>query len=51
MDAAYPGRGVISEKNRPLFEAWAQEDPVDDWERECNRRITQIPGNANPFVQ
>jgi deoxyribonuclease-1 len=51
MDAAYPGRGVISEKNRKLFEAWAKEDPVDDWERERNRRITQIQGNANPFVQ
>jgi deoxyribonuclease-1 len=34
MDAAYPGRGVISEKNRQLFEAWDREDPVDAWERE-----------------
>ena len=24
MDAAYPGRGVLSEKNRPLFAAWAR---------------------------
>jgi deoxyribonuclease I len=34
MEAAYPGRGIVSEKNRKLFEAWNTEDPVDDWERE-----------------
>jgi deoxyribonuclease I len=28
MDAAYPGRGVISDKNRKLFAVWAREDPV-----------------------
>jgi deoxyribonuclease I len=44
MDAAYPGRGVISEKNRKLFEAWDREDPVDDWERE------RLQGNPNLFV-
>jgi deoxyribonuclease-1 len=50
MDAAYPGRGVISEKNRKLFEAWDREDPVDTWERERVRRIEQRQGNPNPFV-
>jgi deoxyribonuclease-1 len=51
MDAAYPGRGVISDKNRKLFEAWAREDPVDAWERERVGRIARLQGNTNPFVQ
>jgi deoxyribonuclease-1 len=51
MDAAYPGRAIISEKNRKLFEAWAREDPVDAWERERVRRIEERQGNKNPFVK
>ena len=51
MNAAYPGRGIVSEKNRKLFEAWDKEDPVDDWERERARRIEQRQGNKNPFVK
>jgi deoxyribonuclease-1 len=50
MDAAYPGHGIISDKNRKLFEAWNKEDPVDDWERERARRIEQVQGNPNPYV-
>jgi Endonuclease I len=51
MDAAYPGRGVIPEKNRKLFEAWDREDPVGAWEREQVRRIEPLQGNTNPFVK
>lgn len=51
MDDAYPGRGVISKKNRKLFEAWAKSDPVDDWERKRARRIEKLQGNKNKFVQ
>ncbi|MDO9528639.1 MAG: endonuclease [Syntrophales bacterium] len=29
MDWAYPGYGIISKKNRKLFDAWDKEDPVD----------------------
>jgi deoxyribonuclease I len=50
MDASYPGRGILSEKNRPLFEAWNSEDPVDTWECERDRRIAALQGNHNPFV-
>jgi deoxyribonuclease I len=50
MDSAYPGRGIISEKNRPLFEAWYREDPVDPWECERDRRIAALQGNHNAFV-
>jgi len=39
---AYIGHGVISKKNRKLFQAWAKEDPVDDWERERCRRIERL---------
>jgi deoxyribonuclease I len=32
MDWAYPGHGVVSKKNRKLFQAWAKGDPVDAWD-------------------
>nr|WP_227665257.1 endonuclease [Magnetococcus marinus] len=49
MNASY---GLpISKKQRRLFDVWNREDPVDDWERERNRRIERIQGNANPFIQ
>jgi len=51
MDAAYPGHGVISNKNQKLFKAWDEQDPVDKWECERNKRIEQIQGNENPFVK
>jgi len=50
MEAAYPGRGVVSDKNRRLFEAWDRTDPVDTWECERQRRIETLQGNRNPFV-
>lgn len=50
MAWAYPGHGIISNKNRKLFEAWDKADPVDTWEIERCRRIEKIQGNHNPFV-
>ena len=50
MDSAYPGRGIISKKNRKLFEAWNRSDPVDEWECERARRIERIQGNRNEIV-
>jgi deoxyribonuclease-1 len=50
MEAAYPGRGIISGKNRKLFDAWDRQDPVDDWECEREKRIAKIQGNHNGFV-
>ena len=49
MDWAYPGYGVISKKNRKLFQAWDKGDPVDKWECERSRRIEGIQGNENPL--
>jgi deoxyribonuclease-1 len=50
MDSAYPGRGIISKKNRKLFEAWNKIDPVDEWECDRAKRIERIQGNRNEVV-
>ena len=50
MDAAYPGRGVLSKKQRKLFLTWHRLDPVSESERRLARKIEAIQGNANPFV-
>lgn len=49
MEAAY-GRGVISDKNVKLFEAWNTMDPVDKWECERARLVETIQGNTNMIV-
>ncbi len=51
MNWAYLGRGVISKKNKKLFQAWCKADPVDEWERERCKRIERLQGNKNPFVK
>ena len=50
MDSVYPGRGIISKKNRKLFDAWNRGDPVDKWECERAKRIEKIQGNRNEVV-
>ena len=50
MDSAYPSRGIISKKNRKLFEAWNEIDPVDKWECDRAKRIERIQGNSNRVV-
>ncbi len=50
MDNAYPGRGIISKKNRKLFGSWNRLDPVDQWECLRERRIQKIQGNENKFI-
>ena len=51
MDSAYPGRGVISNKNKKLFAKWDKLDPVDEKECEIAKKIKNIQGNSNPFVE
>lgn len=51
MDQTYPGRGIISKKSRPMFEAWNRLDPVDDWECERYRRIKSTYGQDNPTME
>ena len=50
MDMAYPGRGIVSGKNRKLYEAWDRADPVNGWECERQRRIAELQGNENRYV-
>ncbi len=50
MDSVYPNRGIISKKNKKLFEAWNKSDPVDEWECERAKRIEKIQGNRNEIV-
>lgn len=40
----------ISRQQQQLFTAWANLDPMDEWELERNRRIAAIQGNGNPYV-
>ncbi len=50
MDQAYPGHGIISRKNRKLFEAWDQESPPTQFEIDRNAAILRLQGNSNPFI-
>ena len=51
MDAAYPGHGIISNKNLKLFDAWDKQDEIDAWECQRTKRIENIQGNNNLFVK
>lgn len=51
MDRTYPGRGVISNKNRKLFEAWDALYPVTGWECERMRRIEAVQKSDNPVLK
>lgn len=51
MEETYPGHGVISGKNRKLYDAWDREDPVDAWECERAERIRKLQGNVNLVLQ
>ena len=50
MDFAYPEKGIVSEKNKNLFEKWDQRYPVDEWECKRAKKIENIQGNQNIFV-
>ena len=50
MDSVYPGKGIISRKNKAMFEEWNRNDPVDEWECERSKRIESIQGNRIEVV-
>ena len=50
MDSVYPGKGIISKKNRSMFEEWNRSDPVEEWECERAKKIEKIQGNRNEVV-
>jgi deoxyribonuclease-1 len=47
MDQAYPGRGVISRKNRKLFEAWDKQYPITKEECLWAEKVKKIQGNPH----
>lgn len=47
MDSAYPGFGIINEKNKTLFEKWNLSDPPDEKECKKSLEIEKIQGNPN----
>lgn len=51
MDLNYPGRGVLSDRNQKLMEAWDRQFPVTAWECERARRIERIQGNPNQILK
>jgi deoxyribonuclease-1 len=51
MDQAYPGRGIISDKNEKLFELWDKQFPVTSWECKLAKKIRAAQGNENPVLQ
>lgn len=40
----------LAKNQRRLLRLWAQQDPVDSWERLRNTRISAVQGTGNPFV-
>ena len=50
MNFFYPGKGIISNQNRSMFEEWNQSHPADEWGCERARRIEKIQGNRNEIV-
>jgi deoxyribonuclease-1 len=51
MDWAYPGHGIISDKNRKLFEAWDKLHPIEKWECDLFEAIRKIQTNENPILE
>ena len=51
LEKQYPYVGVISNKNRKLFESWDKLDPVDSKECSINKEKERYMGHANPFVK
>lgn len=51
MDLTYPGHGIISDKNRKLFEAWDKMYPVTKGECDRAKIIKTHTGNSNPILE
>lgn len=51
MHQAYPGRGIISDKNEKLFEAWDKQFPATSWECVRAQKIAKEQGNENSILK
>jgi deoxyribonuclease-1 len=50
MDLSYPNKGIVSDKNKKLFETWDKLYPVSKWECERAKIIESIQGNQNQIL-
>lgn len=50
MADTYPKYMKLSAKQRKMFTSWSNADPVDDWERTRNERISRVQGNSNSYI-
>lgn len=41
----------LTAAQRKMFKAWAQADPIDEWERLRDRRIRAAQGNSNRHIK
>jgi endonuclease I len=41
----------LTDEMRATFMQWSAQDPVDDKERWRNRRIKEIQGDSNPYIE
>jgi deoxyribonuclease I len=51
MDLTYPGHGIISDKNRKLFEAWDKSHPASAWECRHAKLVEDAQGTKNPILK
>jgi deoxyribonuclease-1 len=51
MDHSYSGRNFILPTEKRLIDFWNKMDPVSSEECKRVRKIQEIQGNENPFVQ
>lgn len=40
----------LSNQERKMMEVWNKLDPVDEWERIKNKRVYELQGNKNPYI-
>jgi deoxyribonuclease I len=50
MDSAYPGFGIVNDKNRKIFEEWDKAHPVTIRECSINDETEKLQGNRNLIV-
>lgn len=50
MDWAYSGRGIISDKNKPLYDAWDKMYKATKLECDHHIAVMKAQGNPNPFT-
>lgn len=41
----------LAKQDQQLLQAWAKQDPVDHWERQRAKRIANLTGLINPYVE